>query len=108
MGSKNKDRWTPEDWRLAAGTVERMIGQGWRVMAVCTGRCANKRWVDLKLIARVRGGGFVLWNTTARCRTVGCGGPVHFVGLPPSLGNHEVRLSAEWVGGELRNPPGRR
>jgi hypothetical protein len=83
-----------------------MIEDGWVVMAKC-GACAIVLNVDLKLISRIKGRGFSLWNKTAPCKRVGCGGVAHFIGNPPGLGrSHQIVLNAEWPG-PRRYPPGR-
>lgn len=107
MGSKNLDRWSREEWRGSAETVQRMLEQGWLVMTKCNA-CGLLLNADLKLIRRLKGPEFSLWNRTVPCKRVGCGGVAHFVGKPPGLGlSRQIVLSAEWPG-ERRYGPGQR
>lgn len=98
MGSRNPDRVPLSYRRRKCETVEEMIGQGWDVLAKC-GTCELLMRVDLRLIARVRGRKFSLWNQRSRCRRVGCNGVVSFQARAPGMGWHEP-LDAPWPDGK--------
>ncbi len=76
-------------------TVGKMIEADWDVLAVCP-KCQLTTRVDLKVIRALKGQGFILWNTTAACKRVGCAGVVHFTGKHPKMTSHIV-LTAAWV-----------
>ena len=83
-----------------------MLEEGWAVMAKCSA-CGVLLNVDLTLIRRLKGPRFSLWDKTAPCKRVGCGGVAHFVGNPPGLGrSFQIALSAEWAG-DRHYPQGR-
>jgi hypothetical protein len=98
MGSRNPDRVPLSYRRRKCETVEEMIGQGWDVLAKCA-TCDLLMRVDLRLIARVRGRKFSLWNQRSRCRRVGCNGVVSFQARAPGMGWHEP-LDAPWPDGK--------
>lgn len=85
-----------------------MRDHGWHVMTKCTA-CALLLNADLRLIARVKGPDFSLWNARAPCKRVGCNGVVKFVGRPPQMGRAtQLVLEVEWVGGDRRYGPRQR
>ena len=95
MSFKKIERWPAEELRRAWPTVQRMMADDWDVLAVCT-TCQLTTRVDLKVIRALKGPDFVLWNTTAACKRVGCAGVVHFIGKHPKMICHKV-LTAAWV-----------
>ena len=70
-----------------------MIRHGWNVIAVCR-ICRVKTNVDLRVIAKVRGPEFSLWNRAARCRCVGCIGFVDFLARAPDGMTGHLPLTA--------------
>jgi len=75
-----------------------MVDQGWQVTSRCQA-CDLTMKTDLEALVKVKGHRFSLWNTSPRCRRLGCNGRVVFSGKP---GNH-------WRTVELRAqcPPGK-
>jgi hypothetical protein len=97
MGSANPERVPMKTWRGGCETVVQMIDQHWAVIGRCT-RCQLKFEVDLSLIVRVSGPRTSLWNRTGRCKVVGCGGAVRFMGKPPRVTFFQD-LEADWPEG---------
>lgn len=77
MGRRNPDRYTAADWMLAGRTVGAIISNRWLVYTECE-VCDLRIQADLKRIAKERGGNYVLWGRTGRCRRMGCPGRVSF------------------------------
>jgi hypothetical protein len=75
-----------------------MIEQRWEVLAKC-GKCELLTRVDLRVVAKVRGSTFSLWNQRSRCRRVGCMGVVSFQAKAPGMNWHEP-LDAAWPDGK--------
>jgi hypothetical protein len=94
VGHKNFERWPPIAWRRSAETVGQMRGAHWQVFAYCR-TCHLTVTVDLRVIELARGADFSLWNRQAKCRRLGCGGPVEFQGQPPET-HFPFALRAEW------------
>jgi hypothetical protein len=88
--------------RRKCETVEQMIAQRWDVISHCR-KCDLMMVVDLRLIARIKGLGFSLWNKKSRCRRVGCGGFVEFQARSPDMSWHEA-LEAPWPDGKPPKP----
>lgn len=82
MGARNLDRIPLHQRRHHAESVAQMAEQHWQVQAWCSD-CRVKLKVDLRLVARVRGPGFSLWDKRGRCRAVGCTGAVDFYAQAP-------------------------
>jgi hypothetical protein len=98
MGHRKSENWRAEEWRAAAPYVEAMIRFGWSVIAKCQ-KCGLTTHVDLRVIAKLKGSKYDLWNKTAPCKRVGCtDGVAHFQFRPPELTRYQV-MSAGW-------PPG--
>lgn len=100
MGARNPDRFGPDDWRIKAETVAKMIEQGWDVMSKCP-MCSLMMRVDLKLVARVSGPETSLWNKRLPCKRIGCTGLVWFMAKPPRYPTF-FQMDAAWPPG--RNP----
>ena len=94
MGSRNPDRVPLSYRRRKCETVADMMAQGWDVISNCR-KCGLMMTVDLRMIARVRGARFSLWNRKTRCRRVGCGGVVEFQAKAPGMNWYE-NLDAPW------------
>jgi len=94
MGSRNPDRIPIAMRRRRCESVGDMIRLGWDVHSKCEA-CGLLFRVNLKLIARVKGADFSLWNRKERCKRLGCVGFVNFQGKAPDMSWHEV-LSAPW------------
>jgi hypothetical protein len=86
MGFKNYERWTADDWRRTAETVEAMIRLGWQLRTRCP-RCQTVLRADLYQVAATRGPRFGLWNRTTPCRVVDCYGQVEFWTMPREAPN---------------------
>jgi hypothetical protein len=67
MGSRNPDRVPLAYRRRKCETVQQMIEQGWEVLAKC-GKCELLTRMDLRVVAKVKGPSFSLWNQRSRCR----------------------------------------
>lgn len=110
MGSRNPDRVPLAYRRRKCETVSDMVAQAWEVLARCE-KCDLLTRVDLRVVAKVRGSGFSLWNQRSRCRRVGCTGVVAFLAKAPGMNWHEP-LQAAWPDGApprtTEAPPGAR
>jgi hypothetical protein len=92
MGANPRYRlWTTENWRSSAPTVADVKRAGWAVYALCA-RCDLRMTVDLDVIIQAKGGSFVLWGRTVRCRRLHCWGRAVFVCRPPR-GEGDVVMS---------------
>lgn len=85
-------------WRGSVETVADMQRKGWEVITSCQ-KCGLAMVADLALIAREIGPETSLWNRSAPCRRIGCGGVVVFMGKPPGRSFHDA-LSAPWPDGK--------
>ena len=81
MGRRNPDRWSPTDWRRGHETVAQMLEAGWEVTTK-SGRCGVEQIATLRLIARLKGPTFSLWNKRTPCKVVRCGGALSFRARP--------------------------
>lgn len=97
MGSRNPDRVPLAYRRRKCESVADMAAQRWDVISHCR-KCELMMAVDLRMIARVRGPNFSLWNRKSRCRRIGCGGVVEFQAKAPGMNWHEA-LEAPWPDG---------
>lgn len=82
MGSRNRDRFTDDDWRQGSLTVRQVLSNGWPVYADCD-VCGLRLKADLERIAQTAGPRYCLWGAKPRCRRVGCIGRVTFYLDPP-------------------------
>jgi hypothetical protein len=98
MGSRNPDRVPIAYRRRRCESVGDMIRQGWDVHSKCQG-CQHLFRVNLKMIARVKGADFSLWNRRERCKRLGCTGFMVFQGKTPDMSWHEP-LDAPWPEGK--------
>jgi len=94
MGSRNPDRVPVSYRRRKCETVGDMIQQGWDVHSRCM-TCGTLFRVNLRIIARLKGPDFSIWNRKDRCRRLGCSGHVEFHGRAPDMSWHEVLNSPE-------------
>ena len=61
-----------------------MRAAGWVVTAYCP-ECKLVIAADPRLVERLGGADFSLWNRQAPCRWLGCPGRVEFQGKPPEI-----------------------
>lgn len=96
MGTKHPDRINPTDWRDGAETVGRMYEKRWELTARCDA-CDLVMLVDLRVVIRMKGPAFSLWNQRTRCRRIvfngRCRGFVAFEFKAPGM-TQPKRLSA--------------
>ena len=83
--------------RFKCETVDQMLQQGWDVQSKCT-TCGLLMRVNLRLVVRIKGPCFSLWNRKTRCRRIGCLGFTEFQAKAPGMYWHE-RLDAPWPEG---------
>ena len=105
MGGPNPDRIPIRRRRGQCETVSQMHAQGWDVISCCD-RCGLLMRVNLRLVARIKGPEFSLWNQKTRCRRIGCLGWTSFQGRAPGMDGHQA-LAAEWPAGRLPKTPPR-
>lgn len=79
-----------------------MEAQGWDLISRCD-QCHLMMRVNLRVVARVKGADFSLWNQKARCRRIGCQGWTSFQARAPGMHFH-APLEAPWPAGK---PPKR-
>lgn len=88
MGTKHPDQIAPTHWRGAAETVGAMYERRWELTARCRA-CELVTLVDLRVVIRMKGPGFSLWNRHTRCRRVlyrgRCPGVVDFSFKAPGM-----------------------
>lgn len=82
MGRRAFHRYTDDDWRSAAGSVEQLLLNRWPVIAECQ-KCEVRVWANVEFIAWKVGPKTSLWGRTGHCRVVGCPGRVTFYLKPP-------------------------
>ena len=99
MGGPNPDRVPLMQRRGACETVAQMAAQGWDVISRCQ-ECGLMMRVNLKVIARLKGSDFSLWNQKVRCRRIGCQGWTGFQARAPGMHYHQM-LEAPWPAGRL-------
>ena len=76
-------------WRSGCETVGQMHQRRWDVITKCR-RCGLQLHANLRMVIKVNGPDFSLWNRRTRCRKVGCGGMVEFMGKPPGCGMYRA------------------
>lgn len=69
MGTKHPDQISAGQRRAAVETVGQMYEKCWALTARCRA-CDLVMLVDLRVVIRMRGPGFSLWNRHTRCRRV--------------------------------------
>lgn len=89
MGTTDPDRVPITYRRRKCESVGDMIRQGWDIHSRCM-TCGTLFRVNLRIIAKVKGPDFSLWNRKDRCRRLGCIGHVEFQGRAPDMSWHEV------------------
>lgn len=92
MGSKNRDRYTIDDWREACFTVSSMRRARWLVLVVCP-VCDLQIEADLHRIEQIKGPTFSLWGQTTPCRRRFCEGQASFFVQPPGAST-ELHMTA--------------
>ena len=90
MGSRNPDRVPISYRRRRCESVGDMIGQGWDVHSKCQA-CQNLFRVNLKLIAKVKGGGL---QPLEPARTVQAAGLHGLHGVPGQGAGHDLARAA--------------
>ncbi|MDO8912275.1 MAG: hypothetical protein Q8N10_03190 [Phenylobacterium sp.] len=88
MGTRNPDRVPLHMRRAKCETVVQMIEQRWDVLSKCMS-CSLIMQVDLRVIARVKGPTYSLWDRSARCKRLHCCGVVRFKAKSPDMSWHE-------------------
>lgn len=74
----------PLSYHLATPlSIGEMRRRGWVVMARCR-TCELDIRIDLDLMIRLNGHDLMIFGKTCRCRRLGCGGRMMFMGTPPS------------------------
>jgi hypothetical protein len=82
MGSRKYEN-RPLAYHLATPVaIGEMRRRGWVVMARCR-TCHLDLRVDLDVMIRLNGHDMQLFGKTCRCRRLGCGGRMIFMGTPP-------------------------
>lgn len=69
MGTKHPDQVGASHWRSSAETVGDMYRKRWELTARCRA-CDLVLLVDLRVVIRMKGPGFSLWNRHTRCRRI--------------------------------------
>jgi hypothetical protein len=67
MGTRNRDRFTDDDWREGSQTVRQILSNRWPVYADCD-VCDLRLKADIERLAQVVGPGFSLWGAKPHCR----------------------------------------
>lgn len=88
MGTKHPDQVSPTMWRGAAETVGRMYEKRWELTGQCRA-CQLVLLVDLRVVIRMKGPTFSLWNKHTQCRRIvytgRCRGVIDFSFKAPGM-----------------------
>lgn len=91
MGTKHPDQISAGQWRAAVETAGQMYEKCWELTARCRA-CDLVQLVDLRVVIRMKGPAFSLWNRHTRCRRIvyagRCRGVVDFAFKAPGMTQH--------------------
>jgi hypothetical protein len=103
LDRKSPDRFHATDFRWSCDTVGQMLENNLEVVGKCAS-CGLVMLVDLRMVARVRGPKFSLWNRKTRCKRLHCHGHMALMARWPGVSFHQELVADD---GTLPPPVGR-